>query len=161
MGWLKDVFDPQAAEREREQEMMREKRKIYPKVTFDLNRWLKTTNSEKIKECEDLAIKTEELRILKGSNIDNASLSDNHRVDRRAVRVFSQLYDEYKENLDLRSCNKIINIVTADKDRIKLEQEAAELQKRIESDVTKQRSIIIGVGGVVLLLGTFLIVRKV
>ena len=45
-------------------------------------------------------------------------------------------------------------------DKIKIMQEADEVAKRTEKNVETQRTLIIAVGGAVLLIGTVLILRK-
>jgi hypothetical protein len=161
MGWLKDVFDPGGAESEREREMMAEKRLDYPVLDFNINEWIATSNRNKILYCQDIGSKMAELRLLKANSIETSAISDAHRVDERAKRVYTQLLNEYSDAYERMGCDPILNKVTLSNDRIKLEIKTDNAQKRIEQDIEKQRTIIIGVGGVVLLLGTFLIVRKV
>lgn len=160
MGFLKDVFNPRGAEDERERALLREKRKEYPKVTYDAERWSKLSPTEKAKQCQDLGVKVEELRLLKAGKIEDSALSDAHRVDERGKRVYTTLFNEYGRVYSLRACDPIMQAVSANKDKVELQRQADILQARVEKDIEKQRTIIIGVGGAVLLLGTFLIFRK-
>lgn len=160
MGFLKDVFDPKGAEKERKDKLMRKKRKIYPKLTFNISKWKNTPSVKKIKQCQDLSTKVNELRLLKSGKADDSALSDGFRVDTRTRDVYSEILKEYKEVLEKRSCENVIDKVTLSQDRLKLSQEADETQARIEKDLSEQRTIIIAVGGVILILGTILIIRK-
>lgn len=161
MGLFKDVFNPSKAEDERYQAELNKKRKIYPKITYDKDTWAKVPATEKIKKCQELGVKVEELRLLKAGKIEDSALSDSHRVDERGKKVYTTIFNEYARVYNLRACDPILQTVEVNKDRIELQRQADILQARVEKDVEKQRTIIIAVGGVVLLLGTVLILRKV
>ena len=54
MGWLKDVFDPKGAEKERYESALNKTRQIYPKIEYDYERWKNVPASGKIAECNAL-----------------------------------------------------------------------------------------------------------
>ncbi len=160
MGLFKDVFSPSKAEKEREEALLKKKREIYPVITYDNKAWAKLSSTEKIKECQKLGAIVAELRLLKDGKIEDTLLSDGHRVDERAKNVYTTIFNEYARVYNLRYCDPILQTVTVNQDRLETQRQADILQARIEKDIEKQRTIIIAVGGVVLLLGTVLILRK-
>lgn len=160
MGLFKDIFSPEKAEKERFDNAMRQKRIEYPKVTYNQDEWVKKAPALKLKDCQDLGAKVNELKLLKGSKLDDVALSNGHRVDERYRDVYSEIYNEYQRVYNFKSCDPILQIKQENENKIKLNEEKDEVAKRIEDDLQSQRTIIIGVGGVVLLLGTVLILRK-
>jgi len=160
MGWLKDVFNPSGAERDRYNDLMNKQRKEYPKLTYDFESWKKVPPTLKLTQCNSLGTNVEVLRLLKEGKISDAMYSDGHRVDERGKKVYTALYNEYKNVYTRRYCDPILNTDTKNKDLIESRRQADILQARIEKDTEKQRTLIIAVGGVVLLLGTVLILRK-
>lgn len=160
MGLFKDIFNPKGAEEDRFDDAMREKRRLYPKLTYNQDEWRKKPPALKLKECQDLGAKVNELAILKGSKLEDVALSNGHRVDERLRDVYRELYNEYKRVYNFKSCDPILQIKQDNENNLKLNQEKDEVAKRIEDDLQSQRTIIIAVGGVVLLLGTVLILRK-
>jgi len=160
MGWLKDVFAPKKAERERYNKLFNQKRKEYPEVTYDFDRWSKVPPAQKVIDCENLGVSVEELRLLKAGKIEDSMLSDGHRVDERGKKVYTNLYNEYYRVYQRRYCDPVLQTATANKDAVETKRQADILQDRIEKDTEKQRTLIIAVGGVVLLLGTVIILRK-
>ena len=102
----------------------------------------------------------EELRLLKAGKIEDAMLSDGYRVDERGKKVYSNLYSEYNTVYTRRYCDPVLTTNTANKDAIETKRKADRIQENIEKDTEKQRTLIIAVGGVVLLLGTVIILRK-
>jgi len=159
MGWIKDLVNPSGAENDRYREYLAEKRKIFPKKSFNLETWKNASNFTKISICENLSAKTEELRILKYDSANNVGFSDGFRVDSRLRRVYTELLYEYEEVLRKQVCGKIISATIANEDRIRLMKEVDDAQRRIGDDTDEQRKIILAVGGGVLLLGSFLILK--
>jgi hypothetical protein len=102
----------------------------------------------------------EVLRLLKSGKIEDTALSDGYRVDERGAKVYTTIYNEYFRLYQKRQCDEILNTQVVNKDSIEVVKNAEELQARVEKDLQQQRTIIIAVGGIVLLLGTTLILRK-
>lgn len=161
MGWLKDVFNPKGAEKEREEKLLSDKRKVYPKLIFNNEQWVKKSSIQKIQDCENLAVKVEELRLLRSGKAEDSAMSDGFRADTRSLKIYNDLYKEYLDVFNKQSCNQVISKVVLAKDDVRIQRDIDDLQARIEADTEKQRTIIIAVGGVVLLLGTVLIIRKI
>lgn len=147
-------------ERDRYNQAFNEKRKDYPLVTYNYERWKNVSPAEKISQCQELGIKVSELRLLKAGKIEDAMLSDGHRVDERGKQVYTDLYNEYNRVYGSRYCDPVLQTATANKDAIETKRQADILQDRIEKDTEKQRTIIIIVGGAVLLLGTVIILKR-
>mgnify|MGYP003624369586 CR=1 FL=1 len=160
MGWLKDVFNPSGAENDRYNDLLNKKRREYPQLVYDFSKWKVVSPTVKLSKCQDLGADVEVLRLLKAGKLDDNALSDGHRVDERGIKVYTKLYNEYNNVYRKRYCDPILNTNIQNQDAIQLKREADQLQDRIEKDTDKQRTIIIAVGGVVLLLGTTLILRK-
>ena len=87
-------------------------------------------------------------------------LSDGHRVDERGKKVYTALYNEYNTVKIRRFCDDILQTEEENQDALEVKRLADQTQARIEKDTEKQRTIIIAVGGAVLLLGTVIILRK-
>jgi hypothetical protein len=160
MGWLKDVFNSSGAEQDRYNDLLNQKRQEYPRVTYNFDSWSSKSPSQRLKECQDLGTKVEVLRLLKAGKLDDNALSDGHRVDERGIKVYTRLYSEYFSVYNKQQCDPILNTNVVNKDSIESLRKADEMQDRIEKDTDRQRTIIIAVGGIVLLLGTTLILRK-
>lgn len=160
MGWVKDLVNPIGAERERFDALFNEKRKQYPKVTYDFSSWSSLSPTQRETQCQSLSRDVEVLRLLKAGKLDDNALSDGHRVDERGIKVYTKLYSEYFQVYQKRQCDGVLNTSVVNQDSIELLRQADELQDRVEKDLQKQRTIIIAVGGIVLLLGTTLILRK-
>lgn len=160
MGVFKDVFNPKGAEADRYNELLAEKRKIYPIISSDINVWKNVSPSEKLKQCNALKVKVGELRLLKEGKIFDSNESDGFRVDERYVKVYTLLYDEYKKIYTNRQCDTILNLDEANKDQMLLKQQADSVNARIEADTIKNRKNLLIVGGIVLLVGSVLILRK-
>jgi hypothetical protein len=160
MGWVKDVFNPKGAEADRYDDLLAEKRKTYPLIPFDVNVWKNLPPSEKLKQCNALKIKVGELRLLKEGKITDNTLSNGFRVDERYVKVYTLLYDEYNKLYTNRQCDTILNLSEANKDQIFLLQKADAEKVRIEEDTKKNRQNLLIFGGVVLLIGSVLILRN-
>jgi ElaB/YqjD/DUF883 family membrane-anchored ribosome-binding protein len=160
MGWLKDVFNPSGAERERYNNLLNEKRREFPKVTYSLESWRKVNPSIKLTKCKSLGSNVKTLRLLKEGKIKDGARSDGHRVDERGKKVYTTLYNEYNNVYNRRFCDAILDNAKANEDKLKIMKEADEVAKRTEKFVETQRTLIIAVGGVVLLIGTVLILRK-
>ena len=161
MGWLKDVFDPKGAEKERYESALNKTRQIYPKIEYDYERWKNVPASGKIAECNALDKSIQELKLLKEGKINDALISDGHRVDERYKKVYSTILNEYKTVFSRNYCNKILDVDLANRTKVQLQKDAIDSQKRIEDDLMRQRTIIIAVGGIVLLVGTVFIIRKI
>lgn len=160
MGLFKDIFNPSKAEKEREEALLRKKRETYPVLNFDNVAYNKLSSTDKIKECQRLGALVAELRLLKDSKIEDTLLTDSFRVAERNKKVYTTIFNEYARVYNLQFCDPILQTFEVNTDRIEIQRQADILQARIEKDVQKQRTIIIGVGGVVLLLGTIIILRK-
>jgi len=143
MGWC--LKGKSKCERDRYNKLFNEKRRDYPAVTYDYDSWKKVPK---------------ELRLLKAGKIEDAMLSDGHRVDERGKKVYTALYNEYNKVYTRRYCDPILQTEVENKDALELKRLADQTQDRIEKDTEKQRTIIIAVGGAVLLLGTVIILRK-
>lgn len=161
MGWLKDVFAPNKAERERYDNELNAKRKDFPKVTYSLESWRKVNPTVKLTKCKSLGTDVKTLRLLKEGKIKDSARRDGHRVDERGKKVYTTLYNEYSSVYNRRFCDAILDNAKANEDKIRINQEADEVAKRVEKNVENQRTVIIAVGGVVLIIGTVLILRKV
>lgn len=160
MGWLKDVFNPSGAENDRYNDLLNQKRREYPKLTYDYDSWKKVPPALKITQCNSLGARVKELRLLKAGKIEDAMLSDGHRVDERGKKVYTALYNEYNTVKIRRFCDDILQTEEENQDALEVKRLADQTQARIEKDTEKQRTIIIAVGGAVLLLGTVIILRK-
>eukprot|EP01043_Picozoa_sp_COSAG02_P071680 COSAG02_NODE_13202_length_1427_cov_1.870482_1_plen_80_part_10 len=80
MGWLKDVVNPSGAEQDRYEALLKEKRKQYPKVTYNFDSWKALSPSQREAQCQSLSRDVEVLRLLKAGKLDDNALSDGHRV---------------------------------------------------------------------------------
>ena len=160
MGLLKDIFNPSKAEQERFDALFNEKRRQYPKVTYNFNSWSAMSPTQRETQCQSLGKDVEVLRLLKAGKLDDNALSDGHRVDERGIKVYTKLYNEYFQVYQKRQCDGVLNTSVVNQDSVELLRQADVLQDRVEKDLQKQRTIIIAVGGIVLLLGTTLILRK-
>ena len=160
MGWLKDVFNPSGAENDRYNDELNKKRKTYPKITYNYSNWSKVNPSLKLTQCQNLGADVEELRLLKAGKIEDTLLSDGHRVDERGKKVYTKIFNEYNGVYISRFCDPILQVDVENKDALAVKRKADETQARVEKNTEKQRTIIIAVGGTVLLLGTVLILRK-
>jgi len=139
---------------------MNEKRREYPNVSYNFESWKKVPPALKLNQCNSLGADVNELRLLKAGKIEDAMLSDGHRVDERGKKVYTAIYNEYSKLYMRRYCDPILQTDVQNKDALDLKIRADKNQARIEKDTEKQRTIIIAVGGVVLLLGTVIILRK-
>jgi len=160
MGWLKDVFNPSGAERDRYNDLLNQKRRDYPQLTFNYESWKKVPPAIKLKQCVSLGADVKELRLLKAGKIEDSMLSDGHRVDERGKKVYTTIYNEYNNVYNRRYCDPILQTDIENKDALEVKRLADQTQDRIEKDTEKQRTLIIAVGGVVLLLGAVIILRK-
>jgi len=147
-------------ERDRYNKLFNEKRKDYPAVTYDYDSWKKVPPALKLTQCNSLGADVKELRLLKAGKIEDAMLSDGHRVDERGKKVYTALYNEYNNVYTRRYCDPILQTDIENKDALEVKRLADQTQDRIEKDTEKQRTVIIAVGGAVLLLGTVIILRK-
>ena len=160
MGWLKDVFNPSGAENDRYNDLLNKKRRQYPSISYNYDSWKKVPPALKITQCNSLGADVKELRLLKAGKIEDAMLSDGHRVDERGKKVYTTIYNEYNKVYNRRYCDPILQTDIENKDALEVKRLADLTQDRIEKDTEKQRTLIIAVGGVVLLLGTVIILRK-
>ena len=160
MGWLKDVFNPKGAERDWYNDLLNKTRKEFPKVTYSLESWRKVNPSIKLTKCKTLGADVKTLRLLKEGKIKDSARSDGHRVQERGKKVYTNLYNEYSAVYNRRFCDAILDNAKANEDKLKIMQEADEVAKRTEKFVETQKTLIIAVGGVVLIIGTVLILRK-
>lgn len=158
MGWC--LKGKRRCEADRRKKLLNEKRKEYPKITYDFESWKNVPPSLKLTQCKELGTNVELLRLLKAGKLDDSALSDGHRVDERGVSVYTELYNEYNTVYKRRYCDKVIDTDVQNKDLLESRRQADIIQARVEKDTEQQRTIIIAVGGVVLLLGTVLILRK-
>ena len=147
-------------ERDRYNKLFNEKRREFPQVTYNLDSWKKVNPSIKLTKCKSLGADVKTLRLLKEGKIKDSARSDGYRVDERGKKVYTNLYNEYNGVYNRRFCDAILDNAKANEDKIKIMQEADEVAKRTEKNVETQRTLIIAVGGAVLLIGTVLILRK-
>jgi len=160
MGWLKDVFNPKGAENDRYKDLLNQKRRQYPSISYNYDSWKKVPPTLKLSKCNSLGADVKELRLLKAGKIEDTMLSDGHRVDERGKKVYTEIYNEYNQVYNRRYCDPILQTDVENKDALEVKRLADLTQDRIEKDTEKQRTIIIAVGGAVLLLGTVIILRK-
>jgi hypothetical protein len=149
-----------SCERDRYNKLLNEKRREFPKVTYDLNSWKKVNPTVKLTKCKSLGSNVKTLRLLKEGKVKDSARNDGDRVDERGKKVYTDLYNEYYGVYSRRFCDAILDNAKANEDKLKIMQEADEVAKRTEKFVETQRTLIIAVGGVVLLIGTVLILRK-
>lgn len=149
-----------SCERDRYNKLLNEKRRKFPQVTYNLDSWRKVNPSIKLTKCNSLGADVKTLRLLKEGKIKDSARSDGYRVDERGKKVYTTLYNEYNGVYNRRFCDAILDNAKANEDKLKIMQEADEVAKRTEKFVETQRTLIIAVGGVVLLIGTVLILRK-
>lgn len=149
-----------SCERDRYNKLLNEKRRDYPKVTYNYDSWKNVPPALKLTQCNSLGADVKELRLLKAGKIEDSMLSDGHRVDERGKKVYTALYNEYNNVYNRRYCDPILQTDIENKDALEVKRLADQTQARIEKDTEKQRTVIIAVGGVVLLLGTVIILRK-
>lgn len=161
MGWFKDVFAPNKAEKERYNNLLKAKRREFPEISYSLESWRKVNPTVKLTKCKSLGADVKTLRLLKEGKTKDSARSDGFRVDERGKKVYTTLYNEYSNVYNRRFCDAILDNAKANEDKIRINQEADEVAKRVEKNVENQRTIIIAVGGVVLIIGTVLILRKV
>lgn len=162
MGWFKDVFNPKGAERDRYNDAFNKvRRENYPAISYNYENWKKVNPASKISQCNELDKSVDELKLLKEGKINDALARDGHRYDERYKKVYTNILNEYKSVYNRRYCDPILSTAERNETKVKLNQEAQETQKRVEDDLAKQRILIIGVGGLVLLLGTVFIIRKI
>ena len=147
-------------ERRRYRDALNSKRAEFPEMTYSLESWKKVNPSIKLTKCKSLGADVKTLRLLKEGKIKDSARSDGYRVDERGKKVYTTLYNEYNGVYNRRFCDAILDNAKANEDKIKIMQEADEVAKRTEKFVETQRTLIIAVGGVVLLIGTVLILRK-
>ena len=167
MSWWNDIFNPREEEGKRYKELLKQKRSEYPQIPNNknvLDSWFIKGDEKKIKKrtdfCKDLDEDIRVLRVKVGGSSEDAGLSDGFRVDERYAKVYKTLYDEYMQVYRTRKCQTVLDINNELVDANKLKDIAKDTQSRIEEDTEKQRTIIMAVGGAVLLLGTVIILRK-
>lgn len=149
-----------SCERDRYNKSLNSKRSEFPKVTYDLNSWKKVNPTVKLTKCKSLGSNVKTLRLLKEGKVKDSARNDGDRIDERGKKVYTTLYNEYNGVYNRRFCDAILDNAKANEDKLKIMQEADEVAKRTEKFVETQRTLIIAVGGVVLLIGTVLILRK-
>ena len=160
MGWLKDIFNPKGAENDRYNDLLNQKRREYPKITYNFESWKKVPPALKLTQCISLGADVKELRLLKAGKIEDSMLSDGHRVDERGQKVYTTIYNEYNNVYNRRYCDPILQTDIENRDALEVKRLADQTQDRIEKDTEKQKTLIIAVGGAVLILGTVIILRK-
>lgn len=136
------------------------KRKEFPQISYSLESWKKVNPTVKLTKCRSLGADVKALRLLREGKIKDSARSDGFRVDERGKKVYTEIYNEYNNVYNRRFCDAILDNSKANEDKIKIMQEADEVAKRTEKFVETQRTLIIAVGGAVLLIGTVLILRK-
>jgi hypothetical protein len=167
MGLFDDILSPNTEEEKRYKSLLKQKRSQYPQIINNsnvINAWFKKGDRKKIKErtdfCKDLDKDIRVLRVEVGGFAEDSVLSDGFRVDERYAKVYKTIYDEYMQVFRTRKCQTVLDIDNELVDTDVLADKVKETQTRIEQDTQKQRTIIIAVGGAVLLLGTVIILRK-
>lgn len=160
MGWLKDVFAPKAAERERKRNAKASLRRTYPERKFNANNWKRISPTSKVKICKDLKSQILELKSLKEGKIIDTAQSDGGRVDKRYRDIYAEILVEYENVFKKSYCDPILINAKANEDRIRANEEKERIAKRIEEQTEKSRKLILGVGGAVLVVGTLIIIKK-
>jgi len=148
-------------ERRRYRNELAKKRQEFPEISYSLESWRKVNPTVKLTKCKSLGADVKTLRLLREGKIKDSARSDGYRVDERQKKVYTEIYNEYNNVYNRRFCDAILDNAKANEDKIRINQEADEVAKRVEKNVENQRTIIIAVGGVVLIIGTVLILRKV
>ncbi len=149
-----------SCERDRYNNELNAERGEFPEMTYSLESWKKVNPTVKLTKCRSLGADVKALRLLKEGKIKDSARSDGKRWDERGKKVYTTLYNEYNGVYNRRFCDAILDNAKANEDKLKIMQEADEVAKRTEKFVETQRTLIIAVGGVVLLIGTVLILRK-
>jgi len=148
-------------ERRRYRGELAKKRQEFPEISYSLESWKKVNPTVKLTKCKSLGADVKTLRLLREGKIKDSARNDGYRVDERQKKVYTEIYNEYNNVYNRRFCDAILDNAKANEDKIRINQEADEVAKRVEKNVENQRTIIIAVGGVVLIIGTVLILRKV
>lgn len=148
-------------ERRRYRDELAKKRQEFPQISYSLESWKKVNPTVKLTKCKSLGADVKTLRLLREGKIKDSARNDGYRVDERQKKVYTEIYNEYNNVYNRRFCDAILDNAKANEDKIRINQEADEVAKRVEKNVENQRTIIIAVGGVVLIIGTVLILRKV
>ena len=148
-------------ERRRYRDELAKKRKEFPEISYSLESWRKVNPTVKLTKCKSLGADVKTLRLLKEGKIKDCARRDGYRVDERQKKVYTEIYNEYNNVYNRRFCDAILDNAKANEDKSRINKEADEVAKRVEKNVENQRTVIIAVGGVVLIIGTVLILRKV
>lgn len=148
-------------ERRRYRDELAKKRQEFPEISYSLESWRKVNPTVKLTKCKSLGADVKTLRLLREGKIKDSARSDGYRVDERQKKVYTEIYNEYNNVYNRRFCDAILDNAKANEDKIRINKEADEVAKRVEKNVENQRTVIIAVGGVVLIIGTVLILRKV
>lgn len=149
-----------ACERDRYKNELNKKRQEFPKISYSLESWKKVNPTVKLTKCKSLGADVKTLRLLREGKIKDSARRDGYRVDERQKKVYTEIYNEYNNVYNRRFCDAILDNAKANEDKIRINKEADEVAKRVEKNVENQRTVIIAVGGVVLIIGTVLILRK-
>jgi len=150
-----------SCERDRYKKELAKKRQEFPEISYSLESWRKINPTVKLTKCKSLGADVKTLRLLREGKIKDSARRDGYRVDERQKKVYTEIYNEYNNVYNRRFCDAILDNAKANEDKIRINKEADEVAKRVEKNVENQRTVIIAVGGVVLIIGTVLILRKV
>jgi len=150
-------------ERDRYNKLLAEFREDYPVMSFNYMDWKRTPISTKVKECVKSKADIEVLRVLKnGKNADylDGGRKGNQRVDGRGQDAYGQILKEYEKIYEQKYCTTVIDLNTSKKDRDTFLKETSKIGDRVEDNTDINRTIILGVGGFVLLAGIFIIFKN-
>lgn len=161
MGWFKDTFNSSGAERDRYEDYFATIRAKYPKMPFSIDEWNRKSSSEKEKECEDLRLKTVKLRFIYEGMVAEAVQGSSHRVKTRQRDAYGVMYKEYKNYVKQRGCSGMQLDSEMARDKANLEIEKQNTKNRIDAYTSAQNKKILVVGGLTLVIGAFLIIRKI
>ena len=131
-------------------------------ITETLNNTL--TEESVTNKTSDLNVKNS---ISKTNNL-NIKYADHQDFTKSCYKDFTKSCYQDLENKDIIEptmdnntlCTSQNDLAEQDQDNSEVERQAQILEERIEKDTDNQRKIIIAIGGLVLLIGTIIIVRK-
>lgn len=165
MSWWKRTFKPVEAEDDRREKLYNELKEKYGIKTYNSEVWAANTN--KIKDCQELGVTTQELRLLKeakridAANNKGSEIKGDYRVDMRYVDVYDSLLNLSSQTYQSQKCDNVLKSTFESNDLAKIDEQAEILQKRVDEETTKSRTTIIIISGITLLLGTIIIYKRI
>jgi hypothetical protein len=143
-------------ERKRYDKQIAEYRKEFPELSFNYNGWKNTSIESKLSNCLELKKDIEVLRILKtGKNADylDGGGRGNQRVDARGQKAYAEILVQYEKINKSKYCGTVISLNTKKIDRERFLAETTDVANRVEDNTDVNRTILLSVGGFVLLGG--------